>query len=901
MKTTENIQWHSLSIEETFEKLKSSKEGLSDSEAKERLEKYGKNELEDKEKVSVIKIIWKEINNPLIYLLLAASIVSILTDHIIDAGVIFAIVILNTAMGTWQEYRAEEAISALKQLTSPKAKVLRDGEEKEIENTEVVPGDIIIAKSGDKISADARLIKANELETDESIFTGESESVAKGTEKLKEGIPVSEKKNMVWMSTTVTNGKARAIVVATGMKTETGKIAAKVSETEREKTPLQKKLNKLGKYIGGGAVFFAGAIFVAGYLMGYDTIEMLLYSVAAAVSAIPEGLPAVISITLAIGIRRMAARKSIIRRLPAVETLGSTTVICSDKTGTITKNEMTVIRIFSDGKIYKITGEGYNPEGKFTPEDDKDENINDEMPESLEKLLQIGTLANDSKLKKAENERWSIEGAPTEGAILVASEKAGSDYKKLRKEKERIAEIPFSSKRKYMATLHKDKKGNNIFVKGAPETILDFCSKYFEGNKVKDLTEEKRKELNKINEELAGEALRVIAGAFKETDKSELSKEDVEKDLIFAGFWGIMDPPREEAIDAIKKCKDAGIRVIMMTGDNSKTASAIASQVQISQKDDETVTGNDIEKMEDNELEKKIEKVNVFARVTPSHKLKILKALKAKGEIVAMTGDGVNDAPSLKGADIGVAMGQSGTDVAKEASDMVLTDDNFATIVNAIEEGRLIFNNLRNVIFFLVTTNLGEIILLTSAIIFNLPLPLTAVMILWVNLVTDGPFAPAIGVEPKHYDLLKDKPRDPKENIITKAFFIRMLILAHVMGGGALFIYLFTLDNDNFEYARTVTFTMLAVFQWANAFNARSETQSIFQIGLFSNKWILIANAIVMVLQLGVIYTPFGNKIFGTVPIELSDWGLIIAISFTILIADELRKFILRKRSKNRY
>lgn len=895
MPKNNNNQWHSLSLEEVYKEVDFKEEGLSAKEAKERLEKHGKNEIQKEEGETLLQLIFKEINSPLIYLLIAAAAISIFTAHYIDAGVIIAVVILNTAMGVWQEYRAEKAISALQKLSAPKAVVKREGKTEEIDSSEVVPGDLIIIKTGDKIPADARLINSEDLEVNESALTGESEPVEKFTGDVDQDTPIAERTNMVWMSTPATQGKGEAVVVSTGMDTETGQIAVKVGETKRELTPLQKKLDRLGKYIGAAAVLLAGIIFLTGYLKGYETVEMLLYSVAAAVSAIPEGLPAVISITLALGVKRMASKNAIIRRLPAVETLGSTTIICSDKTGTITKNEMTVIKVFSGGKKYDLTGKGYEPEGEIKAEGGEDVN---EFSESLKKLFTIGALTNDAELKKDDEGNWGIEGTPTDGAIYTASYKADFKREDLSKEKKRMSEIPFSSKINYMATLNKGENKNLLLVKGAPETILDFCTKYLEDDEVKELSNSKKEELNKINDEFADQALRVIAGAYKEINKDELKHKDAEGELIFTGFWGIIDPPREEAVEAIEQCKQAGIKVILMTGDNALTAAAIAEKVKITEGRKEAVTGKDIESMSDDEMGEKLKNVQVFARVSPSHKLKILNTLKKQHEIVAMTGDGVNDAPSLKAADIGVAMGVAGTDVAKEAADMILTDDNFAAIVKAIEEGRLIFNNLRHVVFFLITTNLGEILLLISALLLNLPLPLTAVMILWVNLVTDGPSDIAIGVEPKQRTLLKDKPRPPDEGILNKAIIMRMLLLAPVMAAGTLYLYWYELQINDTEKAKTIAFTTLAAFQWFNAFNARSHRFSVFQIGVFTNKWVVIAVSGAVILQLGAIYTAFGQKIFSTVPLNFVDWGWILLISSSIFIVDEARKFILRKRKE---
>jgi P-type Ca2+ transporter type 2C len=881
-------KWHKLSTEEVIDKLESDgKQGLTDEKATEKLKQFGGNALDEEKGIAPFQLLVSQFKNPLIYLLVAAAVATIIAQKFVDAGAIIAVIILNTVLGFVQEWRAERALAALQEMTSPTAKVFRNGQRVQINAHDVVPGDIIIIETGDRIPADARVIEAEELGTDESSLTGESEPVVKSTEPVDEDASIGDRHNIVWMSTSVTSGRGKAVVISTGMNTEMGQIAGEVRGTRREETPLQKKVGSLGKIIAVVAVVVAFLVFIIGLFQGYDLLEILLFSIAAAVSAIPAGLPAVISVTLALGVQRMAERNSIIRRLPAVETLGSTTVICSDKTGTITKNEMTTTRILTGGKMYKLTGEGYRPEGKIEDMDSEQEISVGDAPEELKLLLDIGVLANNAQLLKTD-ETWKIDGSPTEGSIVVASAKAGFDTNKMLNETERLHEIPFSSEQKYMATSYKRGDKTVAYIKGAPEKMLQFSSRIMENGEVIDLDDAKREELKKINDDLAGQALRVVAAAYKEVDGEEFTRENVEKDLIFIGFWGMLDPAREEAITAIRKAKQAGIRVVMLTGDHAKTATAIAKKIGISKGEKEALTGKQIEEASNKEIIEYARDVGVFARVSPSHKLKILEALKEDNEIVAMTGDGVNDAPALKGANIGVAMGQAGTEVAREAADMVLADDNFATIVNAVEEGRVIYNNLKRVIFYLLTTNLGEILVVSSSVIIGLELPLTAVMILWINLITDGACTIPLGVEPMSGAVLKQPPRDPDAPVLDKFIIRRILSLAPIMAIGTLLMFYYNLNNNNFLYARTMAFTTLAAFQWFQAFNARTTTQSLFAKGIFTNKWILVGVGTAIILQLGAVYLPQGQLIFETVSLTALDWVWVILVSSLIFIADEI-------------
>jgi Ca2+-transporting ATPase len=874
--------------DELLSSVQASVEGLSKDDASQRLQKAGPNTLASEEGVSPWKLLARQVHTPLIYLLLAAAGVSLLAGKTIDAGVIAGVVVLNTILGFVQEWRAEGALAALQKMAAPHARVLRDGHEEDIEAPDVVPGDVLVLETGDRVPADARLLSSEDLHADESALTGESEPVAKEPGQVDADAPIGDRSNMVWMSTSITGGRGRAVVVETGMQTEMGEIAGEVRATGREQTPLQKRMHRLGIILGVLGIVLAGLVFGLGLLRGYETLDMLLFAVAVAVSAIPEGLPAVITVTLALGVRRMADRHAIIRRLPAVETLGSTTVICSDKTGTITENQMTVRKIWAGGQEFEVTGEGYRPEGEIRS--DRGDKL-EQKPEALDRLLETGVLANNADVREDDDGSWQAEGNPSEAALLVAARKAAMEPDVMREECERVAEIPFSSDRKYMAILACEQdQSRAALVKGAPDRVLKFCSQVLMDGERVELDEEKRREIEEVNERFAGEALRVMAGAYREfdADKQGLDESDVQQNLTFAGLWGMIDPPRKQSAPAVAAAREAGIRPVLITGDYAATALAIARRIGVTE-DGKALSADDVEKMDSLELAEATLDAGVFARVSPAHKLKIMEALKDQGHVVAMTGDGVNDAPALKGADIGVAMGQSGTEVAREAADMVLTDDNFAAIVDAVEEGRTIFANLRNVVFFLLSQNAGEILTLGGALVLGLPLPLTAVMILWVNLVTAGACTIPLGVEPGHEDVLKQKPRRPGEQIINKVVLRRMAMLAPLMAIGTMGLFWANLDGA-LSRARTIAFTTMVVFEWFQALNARSLRQSIFSIGLASNRWLLLGLGIAVTLQVAVIQTPLGGWLFGTEPLAALDWLWVVLVSSSIWIADEILK-----------
>jgi P-type Ca2+ transporter type 2C len=887
--------WHALSLEALFNSLDSGTEGLTQEAAQERIEQLGANTLEAQEEVSLAALVLKQVRNPLIYLLLAAVVLSLLIGEVLDAALIAGIVVINTIIGVWHEWHAEQALEALRELAAPHARVTRNGGQQQIESADVVPGDVLILATGDRVAADARLLESRDLQIDESALTGESQPADKKPGQLPEDTEQAERSNMVWMSTVVTQGSGRAVVVATGMDTSIGKIAGAVRETEREETPLQRRLGRLGLALGTAGVILGIGIFGLGLLRGYPAAEMVLFAAAVVVSLVPAGLPAVISVTLAVGVQRMAARHTIIRRLAAVETLGSTTVICSDKTGTITANQMTAVRLWAGGGEYEATGQGYAPEGRIVPAGESASPLSpDELPAALRQLLLVGALANDASLVQ-KNGDWVIEGDPTDGATLVASLKAGIDPEELLRNAPRLDQLPFSSEHRYMAVLHPSEDGTaTAFIKGAPERLTEFCSHILVNGKRARLTEEWRHRIAEVNKRFASQALRVLAGAYRDfpADHQAIVREDAEQELTFIGLWGMLDPPRDEAVKAIRDVQGAGIRVVMLTGDHAITAAAIARKSGITEEEEEAVTGQQVERMAPSEVADCALRKGVFARVSPTHKLKILESLKERNQIVAMTGDGVNDAPSLKAADIGVAMGQQGTEVAKEAADMVLTDDNFATIVHAVEEGRSIFSNLQRVVWFVVTTSISEVLILTAALMAGLPLPLSALMIVWINFVTDGACTVPLGLEPRHANVLKQPPRPPKAHILHGRLILRILLLAPVVAAGTLGIFLYYLEHSTVQHARTIAFTTLAGFQWFQAFNARSTYLSIATIGFFTNRWLLLGVGGAIVLQILVVHTSLGQSVFGLVPLSFADWALVLLVASTLLIADEILKWL---------
>ncbi len=872
--------------------------GLSEDEVKSRLEKYGYNELKKEEKISPITLFFNQFKNILIIILLIAIVLSALVGETVDAAIIAVIVVFCAVLGFIQEYRAERALEALKKMLSPTITALRGGREEEIPSKELVPGDILLLEAGDKIPADARLIENHSLRCDEAPLTGESVPVGKDIKPLLEEVRVSDRRNMVFTGTIVTYGRGKAIVTSTGMTTEFGKIAEEVTAVETEKTPLEKRTEEIGKWLGIISLIIcflvAGISVVREILTGKIDfpfiVTMVMFAVALAVAAVPEALAAIVTGALAIGMHQMAKSNALVRKMPAVETLGCTTVICSDKTGTLTKGEMTVRKIFTSGKAIEVTGAGYEPKGEF-----KGSEIDIKNSKSLQLLLQGGLLCSDAVLEEKEG-KWFVKGDPTEGALVVAAVKVGLHETEMRLENPRIEEIPFSSERKRMTTIHQMADGKRMaFTKGAPEVVLQRCSHILNDGGMRELKETERGQILKANEEMAQAALRVLGFAYRDCpDSISCTEEHLEHDLVFLGLAGMMDPPREEAIEATKVCKQVGIKPIMITGDHKLTAVAIAKEIGIYKDGDRVLTGEELEKMSDKEFEKIVDKVTVYARVSPMDKLKIVKAWKARGEVVAMTGDGVNDAPALKQADIGVAMGISGTDVAKEASDMVLNDDNFATIVKAIERGRWIYDNIKKYLTYLLRCNITEVVVIGGVVLISGPeyLPLLPAAILYMNLATDGLPALALGVAPPDPDLMMRPPRDPNESVFS--WDVRAFILLALFIEIPFFFFLFYHELYDITHARTETFFLFVIIELIIALNFRSMRYSIFKAP--PHKWLLLALLWEFALIAFLIQLPTVRDAFGIIKPTATDIGIIVGFGVVVFISMEVVKAVLRKK-----
>ncbi|MBN1189462.1 MAG: HAD-IC family P-type ATPase [Dehalococcoidales bacterium] len=883
-------QWHNISSDKVLEELGSGLSGLNEGEVNDRLRKYGRNELEAKKKASPVLVFLRQFMSPLIYVLAVAAVISFVVGHYTDAFVILGILILNAAIGFFQETQAEKSMQALLELASPRAKVRRGGKVLVIPSGELVPGDIIRLEAGDSIPADARLIEAVSFKVNESTLTGESMPVEKDASFITdEEATIADRTNMTFMGTTVTGGRAVAAVVQTGMSTEMGRIAGGIQEVKAEETPLQKNVSQLSKYL---VFIFLGAtalLLIVGLLKGLGWMDMFLIAVAAAVSSIPEGLPAVLTVVLSIGMRSMARRNAIIRKLLAVETLGSATVICSDKTGTLTLNQMTVRRLFSGGVSIRVTGEGYEPKGQFLKDE---QHLTLEDTKRLDLLLRIGCLCNDSRLSSQDG-KFSIIGDPTEGALVVAAGKAGMEKAGLESRYTRLDEIPFESENQYMATLHRDGGQCAVYIKGSVERLAGFSGFLLKDGEAVPMQPADRQNILTAADDMADNALRVIALAFMEMppETCKVDENSIRGKLVFAGLAGMEDPPREEAREAIRQCGRAGIKVVMITGDNRVTAESIARQLEMPA--GRTVTGSELAKMSESDLAVNIENISVFARIEPLHKLKIVNAFKNRGHVVAMTGDGVNDAPALKAADIGIAMGITGTDVAKEASNMVLTDDNFASVVSAVDEGRAIFTRLRNVLFYSLSTNLGELMMLILGVLFVGQSPLVAVQILWVNLATDTAGDVPLGFEPKIGDELRHPPRRKGTGLIYPGLLVRLMVTAVLIGIGTLLIFRWAEPRMSIDAAETMTFCTLNTFIWFMAFQARSDEYSPFRLGFFKNKILIFSIALVALLQVALVYLPPLQVAFHTAPIGLRDWGIILGAGIALFLVEELRKLFL--------
>lgn len=898
------MSWYKKNIESVASELSVELEkGLSNEEAESRLTQYGYNELKEKEREPLIKKLINQLKDFLVLILIGASLVSAAVGEVTDALVIIAIVVINAILGVVQEGKAEKALEALKKMSSPHAKAVRNGHISVIEAKELVPGDIIVIEAGDIIPADIRLIDSANLMIEEASLTGESVPTEKDAKLLfEEDISIGDRQNMAFMSTVVTYGRGKGIVTGTGIKTEIGKIAEAIQDIKDDTTPLQQKLDQLGKWLGGACLIICLIVFGIGVFRGQDILGMFMVAVSLAVAAIPEGLPAVVTIVLALGMKRMVDRNAIVRRLLAVETLGCVTVICSDKTGTLTQNEMTVVKVYSKEKSYTVSGNGYNPKGDFTVNHVNIEASNDE---GLRFLLSSGLLCNDSILEqKEDNMNWGILGDPTEGALVVAAAKAGMVKADYNNKYPRIAEIPFDSDRKMMTTFHKEFLPGKIisFTKGAPDIVINKCSKILRNEIPEDFTPELRNTINHINSSYAKQALRVLAFAYKSYDElpEKIDSEAVEKDMVFIGLMGMIDPARVEAKDAIRICKEAGIKPVMITGDYKDTAVAIALDLGLMEDDKAVLTGSELDNISDDELRNTVENISVYARVSPEHKVRIVEALRKNGHIAAMTGDGVNDAMALKKSDIGVSMGITGTDVAKGTADIVLMDDNFATIVSAVEEGRIIYSNIRKFVFFLLSCNVGEILIVFLSILFQLPVPLLPIQLLWLNLVTDSFPALALGTEKGDPDIMKLQPRNAKEPILNNVMLTGIIVQSIALTISVLLAYTWALRvyNGDLLISRTVAFTTLILAELIRAHSSRSERFSVIKLGIFSNKTLLWASLLSFLLLVIVIYLPFLQDIFKTYPLVLKDWFVILVLCLIPLVAGEMNKWILKIRSQ---
>jgi len=971
---TETEHWYTLSPQEVLQHLQVHENGLTDSEAAGRLAQYGPNQLTEKPRPGFLKMLWDQINSFVVWLLIVAAIVSGLigwneyahsgeTAEFIEAGAILAIVVLNATLGIIQERRAEEALAALKKLAAPEAHVLRDGHRVTVPARELVPGDMVFLEAGNFVPADVRLLEAVNLRVEEASLTGESLPVQKNAASILErNVPLGDRKNTAFMGTTVAYGRGRGVVTGTGMRTQLGLIAEMLQSVEEEETPLQRRLDQLGRILSIGSLILVAIVFIvalvnytvigdlfAGPLAYFKTYakeitDVFIIAVSLAIAAVPEGLPAVVTISLALGMTEMVRRHALIRKLSSVETLGSATTICSDKTGTLTQNEMTVTRLWADGQFVEVTGAGYAPKGEFQVEG---EQVDPKKYPAILSTLWLGVLNNDAQLEttgeSGEEQTYRIVGDPTEGALIVAAAKAGAWHGAIKDAYPRESEVPFDSERKRMITIHSVEKPKAedispftddrykgwdvIAVKGAPDVVLELCTQYAGmDDQLRPMDEKARQRILDANDAMTRDALRVLGVAArieKDVPEDDLRVEDIEHDLAFVGLIGMIDPARPEVRPALEKAARAGIRTVMITGDFPNTARAIAEAIGLLRPKHKVSTGADVDKMSDDELKREIAFTDVFARVSPEHKMRIVDALQANDEVVAMTGDGVNDAPAIKRADIGVAMGITGTDVAKETADMVLTDDNYASIVSAVEQGRIIYSNIRKFVFFLLSSNVAEIMIIFLATLAGLPAPLTAIQLLWLNLLTDGLPALALAMEKGDPDIMEQKPRSKKEPIINRTMGLGLgiqtltqtgaVLLAFGLGliwhleAGALLpeganpiVYLIQHDwrGVDVQTAETMAFATLSLCELFRAYTVRSEKASLFRIGIFSNKWMQYAVGISILLLILVCTVPFLQPIFNTHFLSLREFGVVLGLALIPAVSEEITKFFLRLRDR---
>jgi Ca2+-transporting ATPase len=920
---------HSSSVEHLADQLDTHiQKGLAGGQVRERLETIGPNELKESPRPGFLQLLLAQFNNFLIILLIVAAAVSILLGEYVDAAAILAIVVLNAVLGVIQESRAEQAIAALRKLAAPSALVIRDGQQQTVPARELVPGDIVFLEAGNYVPADLRLVESVNLRIDESALTGESQPVHKDADVvLDKDIPVGDRTNTAFMSSMITYGRGMGLVVATGMHTQIGLIAQMLQTYEEEPTPLQQRLDELARSLGMAALGICGAIFILGilrdtapgmiftqglaaYLASNESeiVDLFMTAVSLAIAAVPEGLPAVVTICLALGMQRMVSRHALIRKLAAVETLGSATVICSDKTGTLTQNEMAVTHGWADGKEFAVESTGCLVEGCFRRDGELFRPAEDP---GVRLLLRGAALCNDSRLEESGEAdggiTWRMIGDPTEGALMVAAAKAGIRREDLAREMPRAGEFPFDSERKRMTTIHPVPSGKPSYsgswmasMKGAPDIVLELCDRIRVNGHEEPLTPEWRRAVLDANQGMAQRALRVLGVAYRSFSENPGTEdaEAVERNMVFLGMLGMIDPPRPEVAAAIRTAREAGLRTVMVTGDYPDTARAIARQIGLLEEGQEVIPGTELEKLSQGEISNRAGRVAVYARVSPQHKVKIVEALRSRGHVVAMTGDGVNDAPALKRANIGVAMGITGTDVSKETADMVLTDDNYASIVSAIEEGRIIYSNIRKFVYYLISCNIGEILIVLCSMLGGLPLPLRPIQLLWLNLVTDGAPALALGMEKGEPDVMRRPPRPAKEPVINREMLAGVIVQSVVMTAAILGAFLYGLRRypDNLAGAQTVAFTALIVSELLRAYTVRSERLSVFRIGLFSNSWMQLAAGSSLLLLLAVIYIPFFDPIFSTIALDAQDWLVLLPFAFASSVAAELLKWFLRRR-----